>query len=284
MFGSAILEVAIGLIFVYLVLGTIASHINELIAGYFGWRAQDLAQGIRTLLADPALADKVLKHPLINGLRPDPKRDPSYIPAQIFALALFDTLVPERKGAPDLAALRTGAAGLSAKGPAGPALVGIIDAAGDVQKARTGVEDWFNAAMDRVSGVYKRRIQWVTLAVAFGITLIIGADSIAIATTLSQEQGVRAALTGAAQTAAPSGLEDAVNTLSQFGLPLGWLVLPQTIFGWFLKSLGLLITAAAVSLGAPFWFDLLNRITNTRSSGPKPRVSTPAGAAPSTTG
>jgi hypothetical protein len=128
--------------------------------------------------------------------------------------------------------------------------------------------------MDRVSGVYKRRIQWVTLAVALGITLVIGADTIAIATTLWQEQGVRSALTGAAQTAAPTGLEDAVNTLSQFGLPLGWVVLPQTIFGWFLKILGLLVTMAAVSLGASFWFDLLNKITNTRLSGPKPPPST----------
>lgn len=273
MFGSAILEVAIGLIFVYLVLSTIASYVNEMIAGYFGWRSQDLASGIRTLLADPALADKVLTHPLINGLRPDPKRDPSYIPAQIFALALFDALVPARTGATNLASLRTGAASLSATGPAGPALVSIIDSSVDVQHARAGVEAWFNAAMDRVSGVYKRRIQWVTLAVALGITLVIGADTIAIATTLWQEQGVRSALTGAAQTAAPAGLEDAVNTLSQFGLPLGWVVLPQTIFGWFLKILGLLITMAAVSLGAPFWFDLLNKITNGRLSGPKPSTS-----------
>jgi hypothetical protein len=42
----------------------------------------------------------------------------------------------------------------------------------------------------------------------------------------------------------------------------------------FLKILGLLVTAAAVTLGAPFWFDLLNKITNFRLSGPPPKRST----------
>jgi hypothetical protein len=39
---------------------------------------------------------------------------------------------------------------------------------------------------------------------------------------------------------------------------------------WFLKILGWLITALAVSLGAPFWFDLLNRLVDIRGSGRKP--------------
>lgn len=37
--------------------------------------------------------------------------------------------------------------------------------------------------------------------------------------------------------------------------------------GW----LGLLLTAFAITLGAPFWFDLLNRVVSLRSSGNKPR-------------
>jgi hypothetical protein len=36
------------------------------------------------------------------------------------------------------------------------------------------------------------------------------------------------------------------------------------------KLVGLLITALAVSLGAPFWFDLLNKVMNIRGAGVKP--------------
>ena len=50
-----------------------------------------------------------------------------------------------------------------------------------------------------------------------------------------------------------------------------WYVLCQTAktpHYW----LGFLITAFAISLGAPFWFDLLNRFVNLRASGAKPAV------------
>ncbi len=82
-------------------------------------------------------------------------------------------------------------------------------------------------------------------------------------------------LTGAAQSAPSAGLEDTLNTLSQFDIPLGWVVLPQTAFGWFLKIIGLLLTTLAISLGAPFWFDFLRKILkfNPRSSGPAPAAS-----------
>ncbi len=45
---------------------------------------------------------------------------------------------------------------------------------------------------------------------------------------------------------------------------------PATPEGWRLKLLGLIITIAAISQGAPFWFDLLNRVTNIRASGRPP--------------
>lgn len=39
---------------------------------------------------------------------------------------------------------------------------------------------------------------------------------------------------------------------------------------WFVKILGWLITGLAVSLGAPFWFDLLNRFVDLRGAGKRP--------------
>ena len=50
---------------------------------------------------------------------------------------------------------------------------------------------------------------------------------------------------------------------------------PATSQEWWLKLLGLLITIAAISQGAPFWFDLLNRVTNLRAAGRPPEAAKP---------
>ena len=57
----------------------------------------------------------------------------------------------------------------------------------------------------------------------------------------------------------------------QLGLPLGWshATSPHNLFwGGVGKVLGLLVTAFALTLGAPFWFDLLGKVSNLRGSGP----------------
>lgn len=66
--------------------------------------------------------------------------------------------------------------------------------------------------------------------------------------------------------------------LESSGLPLGWnkdeLRDPSSHkFSWKLlisKITGLLATILAVMMGAPFWFDVLNKISNMRSAGKKP--------------
>nr|MCC5648083.1 hypothetical protein [Nostoc sp. CHAB 5824] len=97
MFGSNVLEVAIGIIFIYLLLSLICSVVNEWIAGVFALRAKNLAQGIKNLLQDKegtGKAKDVYTHGLILGLSKttqskEPqsfsgKAGPSYIPARTF--------------------------------------------------------------------------------------------------------------------------------------------------------------------------------------------------------
>ena len=99
MFGSEILEVAIGLVLVYLVLALICSALSEWIARILALRASTLEDGIRNLLEDPEgnhLAKKIYDHPLVKGLSKKGwinKARPSNIPARTFALALFDTVM-----------------------------------------------------------------------------------------------------------------------------------------------------------------------------------------------
>lgn len=69
-----------------------------------------------------------------------------------------------------------------------------------------------------------------------------------------------------------AGLEQNLASLESFpiGWKLneeGWPVLRDTIPGWIGRMLGWLVTVAAVSLGAPFWFDLLSKVARLRAAG-----------------
>lgn len=87
---EAILDVAIGMIFMWLVLSIATMSVQEWIASYLKWRAKDLETAIQRLLADKVWAEQLYNHPLIEGLSKTTGKKPSYIPANKFALALFD--------------------------------------------------------------------------------------------------------------------------------------------------------------------------------------------------
>ncbi|HEY0545842.1 MAG TPA: hypothetical protein VGC91_10735 [Pyrinomonadaceae bacterium] len=101
MFGSSVLEIAIGVIFVYLVLSLICTAVNEAIATLLNKRGKNLFEGIKNMLNDPTftgLAQQIYNHGLIDGISQDttisnkPTRRPSYLPTKTFSLALLDIL------------------------------------------------------------------------------------------------------------------------------------------------------------------------------------------------
>ena len=91
MYLDAILEVAIGLIFSWLVLSIATMQLQEWISGLFGWRAQLLEDSISRMLTDDKLVQDFYNHPVIASLSRDNKK-PSYIPSDRFSQSLFDVL------------------------------------------------------------------------------------------------------------------------------------------------------------------------------------------------
>jgi len=87
---EAILEVAIGMVFMWLVLSIATMTVQEWFASYLKWRAKDLETAIQRLLGDKIWAEQFYKHPLIAGLSKKVGTKPSYIPANKFALTLLD--------------------------------------------------------------------------------------------------------------------------------------------------------------------------------------------------
>ena len=90
---EAILDVAIGMIFMWLVLSIATMSIQEWIASYLKWRAKDLETAVRRLLGDEVWAEKLYEHPLIRALSKKTGKKPSYMPANKFALALYDIVM-----------------------------------------------------------------------------------------------------------------------------------------------------------------------------------------------
>jgi hypothetical protein len=268
--GSSVLDVVVGLGFLYFLLATIVTYVNEVIAALLKRRTTLLANGIRSLLGSE-WADRVLSHEVIAPLR-TASGGLAYIPSRLFSTALLDEL--RRAGMQD---------GEDPPLEAPAAIKALFRTYGpSVQVRATAIEAWYEAGMDRLSGEYKRRTQLILLGLSALLTLVIGADSIGIATTLWQEQGVRTALNASlSSSSASQDLTAVIDALARLPLPLGWGTLPATPTAWLVKALGLVITAAAVALGAPFWFDLLTSIgVNPRVTGPKPGTESAAPQAP----
>jgi hypothetical protein len=271
---------------------------------------------------------------------------PAYIPSRTFALAIIDFLNAAKKSGPE--AMKSITDSLAEhhwryrNNKAGQALFALAnDAEGDLDAFQTELENWYNDAMDRVSGWYKRYTQRVLLYI--GIILAVGfnVDSLRVARTLWVDRDVRQAMVNTAgsyvsknpsgpdTSVPPSGaagdaprldngdpppaaeqsgalagtaanqksaisrrqeIDDEVSrlnvTVGAFNqmastslLPIGW----QGSTKWLRTNLntnfwptvgklferklpGWLLTGMAISLGAPFWFDLLNKFMVVRST------------------
>jgi hypothetical protein len=347
MFDSDIVEIAIGLIFVYFLLSLVASAVTEWISRMAGLRSSNLYDGIENILQDPELIRKFYTHPLItptlkayNRKKDDIEQEldaklrqlnaelekqdvdvkavekikrefkgliankPSYISSRNFALVLLE-VAQEGSASQNVKALQEALSkGLPGDSSIERSLLTLVDqASGNFEKTVTNVENWFDDVMDRASGWYARKAQLITLAFAFVVAIGLNADTLTIVHQLSQDRTLRATVVAAAdryveeaQTDPEAGLEDATtqglrDELQSLGIPLGWrgkwedtdgdgrpeeirafpnpLIIGQTA-PFFLKLLGLIITAMAISLGAPFWFDLLGKISNIRGAGSAP--------------
>jgi hypothetical protein len=308
MFGLPILEVAIGLAFIYLLLALICTSLNETIAGITKRRSTFLGKGVASLLGDdPDLQNKVLTHPLVASLARKKGANPSYLPASKFALALMDVLTGSDKQANDAEALRQGVRTVNST-PVREAISAVLaDSRQHVGTDQQKIQAWYDDAMDRVSGWYKRRTALWIWVLAAGLIVALNADSIVMAKKLWTNQAVRSAVVESARTRSqreqpeallPLAVHDEANApktatavlphnndvltaeeQSELSQLTGWsneVKEWNTRHGWsragyaFSHIVGWLLTIVAVTLGAPFWFDTLNRFMNIRSAGRAP--------------
>ena len=272
MLGSTVLEVAIGLTFCYAAVALIVSTLQEALASLLRLRARTLLEGIKTMLNDPnynALARQMYSHALVNphddGTAADERAlrfKPSYIEPKLFAIALLDTI---QRLPGDWVQLGRDIDAIGDE-QVRRALQSIYQQAnGDLAKLQAGIIGWFDSAMERVSGAYKRKALMVSLALSLLLAILFNIDSIHLFRTLWQQPAL------AAQLSVDALDKGGMNAL--MALPIGWQSFPVRFDSAFaMQVAGWLLTASTALFGAPFWFDLLQRTVQIRGTGEKPET------------
>src|SRR5438093_2345976 len=151
---NAFIDIAIGLVLLYLVLSIFCTVLNELIASALGLRAKDLATGIQKLLDDPTIRADFYNHGLIDGTKnvsvsgaAAAKDHPSYLSGKTFALALLGSL-DVTKPIPAYADIESAVRNLPDSNIRDTLLAHLATAWQSVTELRDGVATWFDQSMD----------------------------------------------------------------------------------------------------------------------------------------
>lgn len=332
MFNSPIIDLALTLSFTYFSLSLTVSTIHEYLSALLNKRGEYLKNAIDCLLFDQdwkKIAEKLYNNPNITSLKKDINSLPSYIPAGNFAAALMDQFKDDKNIILDMNKIRDVltddgiAAQVGISAGIRKLLLNFYERAqGDLQSFQKQIETFYNSAMDRASGVYKRSSQLIVFIISVVICASLNVDTINIVNKLWGNQEALKHTADNLQTVvkqvnekgynpktdtikfeaskvtviknipadtsknAPNAKKVAqqISTVSTFlvssGIPVGWTAqntpdlkdktFCQSLLSLLTKITGLLLTAIALMLGAPFWFDLINKIVSLRAAGKKP--------------
>ncbi|WP_343744993.1 hypothetical protein [Chitinophaga sp.] len=244
MFSNLAIDVALGLIFIYLLYSLLASIIQEMAARLFNARARVLTKALRRLLEDDdrsrdlgafgrftffnwfyelgwsvvyffapfqhsPFLKKFYQSPSIRYLGENSaSARPAYISPQIFSQTMVHLLrgtLEENQS--ETAAIRHSLTYNTLQ--LAPDTIAHLrnlfeDAHYDVDRFRANMETWFNETMTRASGWYRRQTQVWLLILGLGIAAVFNVDSIAIARILMKDKNVREQMVRLAASREPS--------------------------------------------------------------------------------
>ena len=149
--------------------------------------------------------------------------------------------------------------------------------------------------MARASGAYKRWTKWWLFGIGLLIAIVANASAFHVAERLWADPPTRSAVVSSAgqvaqQTDPSQNIPDvahATSRLEELKLPIGWDAPSRgswndldDYWSWrpYIMLLGWIVTGLLVTLGAPFWFNLLTQLASLRSTGAKPPPAAQDGA------
>lgn len=318
---DALLEVAIGMVFVWLVLSVATMEIQNLFTAQQGLRAENLEKAILDMFKSPKLVEKFYNHPLILELSPRDKngkyKRPDNIPNPAFVTAALEVILNAGKpgdtlpiGSLSISEMR---ASLNKLGDTNPALTRTLqhllpnldqeinNLENSVAGYRANIEAWFNNAMVQATNIYRQNAAKIALAIGLILAVIFNVDTINITQKLWQDPTIRDVLVAQAQNQSDINLSpsEIMAQAKELNFPVGWTTAPaqNQICGWIgienyqlvirsggecrvltsmpplnnfpgvvFKLLGFLLSGAAASQGAPFWFDILKKLVSLRTT------------------
>jgi hypothetical protein len=292
-FQSPIFDIVVALPFLYAVLSLVCTAVHEWVASILHLRATTLRQGLLALLDSPdvALSGRFYAHTEVCALTSVSGGHPAYLCPRAFARVLVDVITGTETALVEAGQISAAIRDLPA-GRVRTTLLNLLRHVNldDPEAARAihqRIENWFNEAMDRTAARYQRFAQVITCTIAFIICIALNADSLRVAQVLWSSPSVRAHLVSEATSTVPhpQHAPSRIEIEDQIGSLLGWSddlreahldldewagwegllrwCIPHRLAGW-------LLTTVAVSFGAPFWFDTLNRVVRLRMTEPKP--------------
>lgn len=327
------LDLVIGLVFIYFLLSLVCVSLQELKASWNNERSKNLKKWIKDTFNDKSangkLGDKLWSNIMVDGLT-QKGREASYIPKEVFVSALLDEIY---YGSDDSDAGECKEPGNQEK--TGDEIIfkdpydfqSLWDAINDpsvclprpfqrvirqayaeshqnLETFRMMLERWFEMAMERNKGTYKKKAQYYTFKAAIVVTLLLNVDSVKLASHFYDNPEEAKRIADQAEIYIkenqnlPLGeereIKETIETLqadikriNELKLPIGWSNADFSIFNgpltkeacWSIfaailsTTMGWTLTIFAVSLGAPFWFDTLNKLVNLRAAGKMPNGS-----------
>lgn len=277
----AALDLVIGLVFVYLLLSLICTAINDAIAGLLRLRGRILLTEISRMIDDPDVLAAFwqtgrMKAVLPKNGPPSRMSMPRAVSKTRFAGALLSAL-GKVAHAPDVAGQSSQMVPLEGVKPDTLLHLAMEDCCAQAEAENRPlldvIEDWFDDVMVQASAAYKRAMTVVSFCIGLTVSAVVGADTLAMTQTLWQDRTVRLLVAEQAVVFGSEGsdlsLGDIIDEVENLQ-PLFSTALKEgaTPWDWLTKLIGLCLSAAAISLGAPFWYDQLARLSAWRAKRP----------------
>jgi hypothetical protein len=247
-----VLDVVIGLVFIYLLYSMLTTILQELLATWFSFRSKLLERAIFRMLEDGSVFDKrfsslkalfkkqdqvrnkktltglFYNHPMVKYLGEDKYNSkPSYITKETFSKVMIDLLHGDIiKTGDDIKpiiekSISEGKLALNAT-PIGEQTLRYIrsvwiDSQGDIDVFRKSLEQWFDDTMERCSGWYKKHTQYILLVLGFLIAILFNVNTIEIIGKLEKDPALRDAVVQQADAftkAHPDLYQERITSLS----------------------------------------------------------------------
>jgi len=287
-----ILEVAIGLIVIYYLLGSVVSIVTQWINEALETRGKALEQYLIKIVGDKKIGE-FIKMPQLQSLRPiryknflsvfrsetEPKKVEK-IPVATLVDAFFDLSGLTAKKEMDLLQLAELVDKLPESEGKKAFISWINQGVTSIADLRTRTTAYFTGMLDQAAETFRARARSFVIILSIGISVLFGTDTIQLAKALWTSAELRAIASAqadavVAREGANADLSTIIDDLGAFSIRLGWWQTQQlpengSVGDWtvflLLKIVGLGITAAMVSQGASFWYDLLKKVASPTTS------------------